>query len=209
MKSKKPPLSIRVIYWLTEVAFVLTLLSGVAILVFNILVFTPFFGDDLQLHVELPVKFNVAETGTMRIPGGDVDVELVGATSRIHFIDTPMYVARIFGSAMLIAFWFIVYLVYLFRRFIVNVRKNKVFDPDNMEYLRNIAYGLFGLWLYAVVYSRIVHHFFLGTITFQHVEMLHDYRNFVGILVLALFIWVLSHVFMVGSRMQEEQELTV
>jgi hypothetical protein len=209
MKRIKPPRSIRIIYWLTEAAFGLTILAGILVLAFNILVFTSFFGDDLQLHVELPIKFNVMEKGSMKLQGGMVEVELVEATSRIHFIDTPMYVARIFGSAMLIAFGFIGYLMYLFRRFMVNVKKNRVFDLDNMEYLRNIAYGLLGLWLYIVIYSRIVHHYFLGALSFKHVEVSQDYRNFAGILLLALFMWVLSHVFMVGVRMREEQELTI
>jgi hypothetical protein len=202
-------MSIRIIYWLTEAAFALTILAGVVILIFNILVFTSFFGDDLQLHVELPIKFNVKEEGTMRIPGGLVDIELVEATSKIHFIDTPMYIARIFGSAMLIAFFFLGYLMYLFRKFIVNVKKNRVFDQENMEYLRSMAYGLFGLWLYIVIYSRVVHHFFLGALTIEDVEVLNEYRNYAGVLFLALFMWVLSHVFMVGARMREEQELTI
>ncbi len=209
MQNVKPPLSIRIIYWLTEVAFILTILAGVFVITFNVLVFTSFFGDDLQLRVEFPVKFNVKETGQMRIPGGEVDVELVEATSRIHFIDTPMYIARIFGSAMLIAFGFLGYIMFMFRRFIVNVYRSKAFEEANIECLRNIAFGLLGLWLYAVIYSRVVHSLLLGVVSFDQVEVLPEYRNFAGILLMALFMWVLSHVFLVGVRMRKDQELTI
>lgn len=206
---KKTPLSILIIYWLTEIAFVLVILSGVFVLVFNILLLTPFFGDDLQLHVQLPLKFNVLETGTLSAHGSDVKVELVEASSKIHFVNTPMYVARIFGSAMLMAFLFIGYISFMFRRFIVNVKKNRVFEVSNIEYLRNISYGLFGLWLFTIVYSRIVHGYFFQGIEFEHVEVMKEYRNYVGILMLSLFIWVLSHVFLVGAKLKEDQDLTI
>ena len=209
MKKQKSPLSIRIIYWLTQVGFYLTILTGVFVIAINVLFFTSFFGNDLQLHVQFPAKFSILEKGTLELGNGQVDVELVEATSKIHFINTPMYIARWFGSAVLLAYGFMLYMILMFRKFILNIRKNMFFELENIEYLRNIAYGLFGLWVFALVYSRILVKSLANSLRFEHVVMLEDYNNFIGILMLALFLWVLSHVFSVGARLKEEQDLTI
>lgn len=209
MKNSKPPLSIRVIYWLTQAVFGLTLLSGFAVILFNILVYTPFFGNNLQLHVQMPVTFDVLERGNLYLSQRTIEVELVEASSKIHFFNTPLFLARIFGSAVLLAFGFIFYLVFEFRKFIANVNNDKIFASSNIELLRNIAYGLLGLWFYGIIYSRVIYHFIGKYVVFEHVSVTGDHRNFAGLLMLALFMWVLSHVFLVGSRLREEQDLTI
>jgi hypothetical protein len=209
MKKPKSPLSIRIIYWITQVAFYLTILTGVFILAINVLFFTPFFGNDLQLHVQFPAKFSILEQGTLDWGNRHVDVELVEATSKIHFINTPMYIARWFGTAMLFAYGFMLFLVIMFRKFIFNIRKNMFFETENIEYLRYISYGLFGFWIFALVYGRILGNYLANSLHFEQVVMLQDYNNFIGILMLALFLWVLSHIFTVGARLKEEQDLTI
>ena len=209
MKQSKTPLSINIIYWLTNLVFGLIILIGLAVLVFNVLVYTHFFGDDLQLHVQLPVKVNFLEKGTLYLNNTCVKVELVEASSKIHFFNTPLFIARKFGTAFLMAFGFIFYLFFTFWKFIGNVKKNRIFESSNIELLRNIAYGLFAFWGFCIVYSRVVYHFIASSLTIPNVEVLEDYRNFAGILMLALFTWVLSHIFLVGVKMKEEQDLTV
>ena len=61
----------------------------------------------------------------------------------------------------------------------------------------------------SLVYSRILVKSLANSLRFEHVVMLEDYNNFIGILMLALFLWVLSHVFSVGARLKEEQDLTI
>jgi hypothetical protein len=46
-------------------------------------------------------------------------------------------------------------------------------------------------------------------LTFEHLEITSSYESFDFILVAALMIWVLSHIFMNGVRLKEEQTLTV
>ena len=107
MKTKSP-LSIRIIYWFTNVILGLLSLISVAVIVFNILLYTSFFGNDLQLHSQLPVEVNFLEMGNLNLNGQDIKVELVEATSRIHFFNTPIFLAKIFGLALLLALSFIV-----------------------------------------------------------------------------------------------------
>ena len=120
MKNRKIPLSINLIYWITHIVYGLIILIGGAALIFNIVLYTSFFGDDLQLHVQFPVKVNILEEGSLTINKTNINVELVEATSKIHFINTPLPLARKFGTAMLFAFSFLFYLFFNFRKFIVN-----------------------------------------------------------------------------------------
>ena len=209
MKTSKTPLSIKVIYWITQIIFGLLLIVGGGVIVFNIMLFTDFFGNDLQLHVQFPVKVNILEEGNLFLSGQNIKIELVEGITKIHFFNTPMFLARWFGSAMLIAMGIIIYLIFTFRKFIINVKQHTIFVIDNIQYLKNIAYGLFTLWLFAIVYMRIIYSVIGSRVEFNYVEIIQDYPKFSGLLLLSLFIWVLSHIFMTGLRLQEEKDLTV
>lgn len=207
--KKKKPLSIRTIYWITQIIFWMIAVIGAATVVFNVLVYTPFFGDDLQLHAQLPVKVNFLEKGILSKGNCEHQVELVESTGKIHFINTPMFIARPYGTVMLIAILFIFYLFFTFRKFIINVYKDKIFEYSNVELLRQLAYGLLAFWIFAIIYSRLAYRFIKHRLEFQQIEIMEDYRNFAGILLLALFTWVLSHIFSRGVKLKEEQELTI
>ena len=209
MKNLKAPLSIRVIYWIANIILGLLFLVGLGVIAFNALLYTSFFGDDLQLHVQLPMKVNFLEQGELFIRNTAVKVELVNASSQIHFINTPLFIARIFGTAMLIAYGFITYMVFIFRQFVTNVKNNKLFESSNIELLRSIAYGLLIFWIFSIIYSRLVYHYFAKFMVFQQVDISGDFSNFPGLLMLALFMWVLSHIFLVGVRLREDHDLTI
>lgn len=207
--KKKNPLSIRLIYWITQIIFGLVILVSAAVLVINVLLYFPFFGEGLQIHANMPVEVNILETGYLEYKNQIHKAELVNATSQIHLINTPAPIARLLGTAMLIAFLISFYIFFTFRKFIVNVYKEIIFDEANVYHLRNIAYGLLGLWIYALIYSRWFYGYIVSNLSFEQVEISDEYRKFAGILMLALFTWVLSHIFSRGVKLKEEQELTI
>ncbi|MCD4731370.1 MAG: DUF2975 domain-containing protein [Bacteroidales bacterium] len=209
MKTSKTPLSIKIIYWFTQVIFGLFLLVCLAIIAFNVLLFTDFFGNDLQLHTRFPVKVNILETGNLYLNKINIKVELVEGITQIHFFNTPLFLARWFGSALIMVAAVFMYILISFRSFISNVKKQVIFVEDNIQHLKNISYAFLILWVFAIVYVRIMYQAIGKNVEFKHVEILHDYPNFAGLLMLALFIWVLSHIFMTGVKLQEEQNLTV
>ena len=102
MKTRRSPLSIRIIYWISNGSIGLLSLVFVAALVFNVLLYTNFFGNNMQLHVQFPVKIDLLETGILSIGGQDVKIEFVEASSKIHFFNTPSFIARKAGFAILI-----------------------------------------------------------------------------------------------------------
>ncbi len=209
MKTSKTPLSIKIIYWATQVIFGLFLLVCLAIIVFNVLLFTDFFGNDLQLHTRFPVKVNILEEGNLYLNDMNIKVELVEGITKIHFFNTPLFLARWFGSALIIVASILMYILFSFRKFVINVRRQVIFVEENIQHLKNIAYALFFLWIFTIVYVRIMYQAIGSRVEFKHVEILQDYPNFAGLLMLALFIWVLSHIFLTGVKLQEEQNLTV
>ena len=205
----KPPLSIRIIYWFSNIVLGLLTLVFLATVVFNILLYTDFFGNDMQLHTDLPVKVDFLETGNLNLNGQDIKVELVEASTRIHFFNTPNFIAKKVGFALLFVILFAIGLTWLFRTFIKNVKEGEPFTVKNITLLQKLAYTLVGFWLFAVIYMRIFYYYIAKNLEFEHIRISDDFPNYKGILFAALFIWVLAHIFITGVKLQEEQDLTI
>ena len=120
MERKKIPLSFNVIYWIMNVILVLSGLVALGTIVFYVLLWTSFFGDDLQLHVNLPGKVNYLQCGTMSLMGTDINIELVEASARIHFFNTPAFLARHFVSILMGVVALGLFTMWTFRQFIAN-----------------------------------------------------------------------------------------
>ncbi len=209
MKIRKPPLSIRVIYWFTSIMFGLLTIILFATIIFNALLYTDFFGNDMQLHIQLPVKVDFLEIGNLHVNDQDINVQLVDATSQIHFIDTPKFITRKGGVAILFVVLFGCYLIWTFRKFIKNVKNNQTFTLNNIELLKRISYTLLIFWLFTVIYMRIAYYYIAKRLEFESVRITDDIPNYLGILFVALFIWVLAHIFSTGLKLQQEKDLTI
>ncbi len=207
MEKKKIPLSFHVIYWIMNVVTALLAVICLASVTFYVLLWTDFFGNDLQLHVDLPGKVNFLQTGILA--GTDVKIELVESSSRIHFFNTPLYIARSFALALVGVMALTFFLVWTFRQFIVNVRKGLVFTISNIILLQRISYTLLAFWILTIVYFRVMYYYISTHVMIDDVEVVSDFNNYPGILLAALFIWVLSHIFIRGLKLKEEQALTI
>ena len=205
----KPPLSIRIIYWLSNIVLGLLTLVFFAAIVFNILLYTDFFGDNMQLHTTLPVKVDFLETGNLNLHDQDVQVQLVESSTRIHFINTPNFITRKVGIAVLFVVLFGLSLTWLFRTFIKNVKDGETFTVNNILLLQKLAYTIVALWLFTVIYMRLAYYYIAKNLEFEHVLITDDIPNYTGILAAALFLWVLAHIFITGVKLQEEQDLTI
>ena len=209
MKKNSQPLSIKIIYWFTQVAFWIFILVFVAAIAINIALLTESLGDTMQLHSALPVEVNYTEKGSFSAYGKTQEVEFVEATGKLHYINTNKELAKWFGGAIMGVSIIFLYIFIMFRRFIGNVYRGFVFERFNIRMLQNIAYGLVVLWFLTVVYSALFYYFIAKELVFEHLEITSKYDSFGGLLVAALILWVLSHIFMNGVRLQEEQKLTV
>ena len=209
MENKKTPLSFNVIYWIMNVILVLSGFVALGLIVLYVMLWTDFFGNDLQLHMNLPGKVNYLQCGSMSMMGTEIKVELVEASARIHFFNTPTFLARHFVSILMGVVALGLFMMWTFRQFIVNVRKGLIFTISNIILLQRISYSLVAFWIIMIVYTRSAFYYISERVQIDNIEIVDDFDNHIGILLTALFIWVLSHIFMRGLKLQQEQDLTV
>jgi hypothetical protein len=209
MEEKKTPLSFHVIYWIMNIITALFAIVSIGVIVFYVMLWTDFFGNDLQLHVNLPGQVNIVSPGTMDYGGSTVNIELVEAVTRIHFINTPPSLARKFILILIGVCAFGLFLLWTFRQFIVNVRKGLIFTISNIILLQRISYTLVGFWVFMIVYMRTTYYLISARVEVENTEIVSEFDNYPWILLMALFLWVLSHIFIRGLKLKEEQDLTV
>lgn len=202
-------LSIKIIYWLTQITFWIFILVFFASIVFAFVLQFEFLGDDLQIHTNLPVEVNYTEKGSMSLFGDFQELEFVEATGKLHFIKTNPKFAKWIGYFLVGVVSLFLYIFLQFKRFIVNVYRGFIFERFNIRMLRNISYGIVALWFFMVLYSRLFYYFIAKRIQFEHIELTGEMNSYGFLLIIALFLWVLSHIFMLGVKLQKEQELTV
>ena len=209
MKKVKQPLSIKIIYWFTQISFWLFVFVYFASIAINIALLTESLGDKMQIHVGVPVDVKYTEKGLLEIEDFVQEVEFVEAIGKLHLINTNPQLAKWFGGALMIVVSISLYIFIMVKRFVGNVYRGFVFERFNIRMLKNIAYGLVVLWFFSVIYSALFYYFIAKELVFEHLEITEKYDSFGILLVAALFLWVLSHIFMNGVRLQEEQKLTV
>lgn len=205
----KAPISIRIIYWIMNIILGLLAITFVAALFFYILHLFGFLGGDFQLRTRFPVEVSFMDVGELVYNGKTVKVELVDAVSQIHFINTPRKLVTIFIGMMLFVLLYTFYMSWTFRSFINNVRKGIVFTMKNISYLKRIAYLLAGFWVFMIVYLRILYYTIGKEVLFDNVIISNQHPNYGGVLLAALFIWTLAHIFMTGLKLQQDQDLTI
>lgn len=208
METYKRPRSIKVIYWITQITFWMFALavSAGALLA---LAFIFEFLDKSQLHVGVPIAIHVLEEGTVTINDTLVNTEFKEMYGKIHFIDTPSEVAKIYGFFMLVIISISLYIFQTFRTFISNVYNGQYFQRKNIMLLKRISYALLGAWIFTVFYAYYQYFTIIKNMNFTTIESSNDVQTYPILLIISLFIWVLSHIFLKGVELQDENKLTI
>ncbi len=207
--KEKATLSIRIIYWFTNIILGLLMLVFIASIVFNLLLFTDVIGDDVQLHTRLPVKVDFLETGNLHLMNQDIKVELVDATTQIHFFNTPSFITRKVGVMLMVVVLFTIFLTWTFQRFMKNVKNGEIFTVSNISLLKRLAYGIAGLWLFTIIYMQLSYHFMAKYLEFENVRITSEVQYYSGVLFIAIFLWMLAHIFITGAKLKQENDLTI
>ncbi len=210
MDKLNRPTSIKLMYWITNIVFWLYIITTIAA---SILTIAIFFGmmNNLQLHVGIPILAELKETGILdtNLAPVLVDVELTKLVGTVHLIDTPVELARIYSGFMMTILFVFLYIMLTFKRFITNVYNGLYFDPRNINQLKRISYTLVIVWILTVFYGYFQYFFIVRNLQFTDIEFTANVETYPITLLIALVIWVLSHIFQKGSQLQEEQKLTV
>ncbi|PLX02641.1 MAG: hypothetical protein C0595_10255 [Marinilabiliales bacterium] len=210
MEKVTQPLSIRIIYWFTTVIFWLFSLVGLLAIIFAIGMITGLL-DNLQLHVGIPVAIDIVEKGTLdlNLYSKYISVEFVDMIGKAHFVDTPLIIGQIYGVFMIIMVLFVFFIIWEFRLFISNIYQGKYFDYFNINHLKRISYTLVAIWVFVAIYGYFQYFFIVLNLNFETLEFTMNVQTYPSILMFALFIWVLSHIFMKGLELENENKLTI
>jgi hypothetical protein len=208
METTKKHLSIKIIYWITNVLFwILVVVAILGLVLAGAFMFKLF--DETQLHVGVPVAINVLEKGTLELNNSVSSIEFVEMYGKIHFIDTSPEIGQVYSFFILVALAFVFYIFYTFRKFITNVYHGVYFDLFNISLLKRISYALVGFWAFSVFYAYFQYYYLVKNLEFSTIEISGDVETNSYVLLSALFIWVLSHIFMKGCELQEENSYTI
>lgn len=182
---------------------------AVVALIFITLIYSGRIGDDMQLHASLPMHVNFENSGKLALSQGVSEIRIVEALGKVYFVETPRQVVHYLMPVMLIAMSIMAYGLLVFRKFIVNVFKGIIFAYDNIKLLKRMSYIILVMWGFAVIYVRLFYFLIAKYITIDSAEIVHDYQNFLGLLIVSLFLWMLAHIFKVGLDIQNENKLTI
>ncbi len=208
MESEKKPLGIRIIYWTTNILFWIYVVTGTVLAIWALVFMLGIF-DTAQLHVGVPIYVNILEQGSLDLGDSQIGVQFSEMTGKLHFIDTPVFISRTYSVFMMAVALLFFYIFWTFRQFINTVYRGVYFDTENILSLKKIAYSLVGLWGFVVIYGYFQYFYLALNMHFETIEITGNVQTYPVILLAALFIWVLSHIFAKGSALQDEQNLTI
>jgi len=207
---KPSPISVRILYYMTILAYWLMLGVVVIVFILNILLLiSDGFGKDFQLTIQFPMTFSVTEPGAVDIFGESNEIRITDAIGMVKIIDTPEKFSTVIIRVALLVVLIGLFIVWKFKLFIPAIKNSRVFLDNNINYLKHIAYGILGLWLVTQVYLAVLYHWVFKFSHFKSVILDNQVNYSYELLFVALLVWVLAHVFMKGAEMQKEQELTI
>ncbi|MDF1548687.1 MAG: DUF2975 domain-containing protein [Bacteroidales bacterium] len=209
MEQKNHPLSIRIILFLTNLGLGLLALFLLVIVIVNIVLYTNMYNENIGISIPLPVEIDFLQTGKINIGDKISDFKFSDSKTELSIKNAPSTFTRSAAILALIVILFSAYLLSIFRNFILNVKRGKTFSMHNILLIKKLAYGLSFFWLFAQLYTILIDYFIVSHLEYEQIDIKYQLINYPEILILALFIWVIAHVFSTGLKLQEEQDLTV
>ena len=211
MEKTKSPLSIRLIFILNEIIFWLFSMVTVIALVLVLLILVNFFEGErqLDLQVRLPVAFSTNLDGMLIQENSSTAVQLLEAYGDIKFPETPSIIAKLFMIPLVFVIGIMYFMLFIFRKFIWSVNRGVIFESKNIKRLRMLALSLLAFWFLWHIYDFVVKITIARNLHFGTIEFTNNTQSHVILLIFALVLWVLSHIFLKGLKLEEESTLTI
>ena len=209
IKFMKNHFGIKLICFGTTLAYRLYIFVCILIILIGIAMATNIIGDNFQLRVNLPFSVNYVETGHLELNNTSIDVKFENAYGKVHFVDTPLFLAWKFWMAMLVVMVIGFYALFTLRRFIKSVREGRLFESGNIFLLQRISYSIIALWFFAIIYDRIFYHAISKNIQFKDLVISDSFNYYPGIIILAVSIWLFAFVINEGVNISDENKLTI
>ncbi len=207
METKKASLSIRVIYWVTNVLFWVLIIASTIFIIDAVLFYSGVKTSSGMVGETFPAEILVKKTSHFVMNNQTIKLEMVGTTESIVFSNPPDFISKQIAPLFLLKILALTYLLWFFRKFIKNVKRGEIFTIKNITLLKRISYVLAGYWIVLFVSSQIASYYITGPLNFSKIYL--DFILTGHLLWDALFIWVLAHIFITGLKLKQEKDLTI
>jgi len=210
METKKAPLSIRIIYWVTNISFWLFVFLSFGLLVNSISIYTSTKTSVMDFGRYLPINIGMQVTGHLDLNNQSTILKFTTFPDIVEVINPPRFIIKNIVLINLFMLLILTYVFWIFRKFIKNVKNGDIFSIKNISLLKRISYVLIFSWSIKIIYSQFVHFYITDHLLLDHVQMISGKVNLhIITLWVALFIWVLAHIFITGLKLQQEKDLTI
>ena len=208
LKQMKTPLSIRILYWLTNIVFWLMILIATIVFIMN-LIFLTDVDVNFQLRVQMPLPIEVVEDGRMHLADGVETVRIEEAFGKLYLVDTPFFITKIIARILFVVLMLGLFMTWRFKQLTTNLKNGLFFVIENVLFIKQVAYGLLALWLTTRVYMEVVNRLLIKVVEFDTVIIGNQRADYDFMLQLALGLWVMAHVFGKGIELKDYKDLTI
>jgi len=212
METKKAPRSIYVIYGIVNLFFWLGVIIIFGLMVDTVLFYTGVRNDVGLSGRTLPVNIKILETGQLYHENKNYTLKLKTITENIEVVNPPRFIIKKSVLVNLLIFLISLYLIWVFRKFVKNVKNGETFSIKNISLLKRIAYVLVGSWFVNTIYAQFLYFYITDHVKFTQIHILNSgflYNLNIDLLWQALIIWVLAHIFITGLKLKQEKDLTI
>ncbi len=205
----KSPLSIRILYWLTNIVFWLMVLIAAVVFVANLVFLTDVDDVNFQLRIQMPVSFELVEEGIVSLSSVEHTVKIEKALGNVYLVETPFFLTKIMARAIFIVLLLGLFMMWRFKQLVTNLKNGLFFINANVLNIKQIAYGLLALWIITKVYMELMYHFFVKNLEFETIIIGSERLDNNYMVQLALLLWVMAHVFGKGIELRDYKDLTI
>lgn len=165
--------------------------------------------ENVQIGIEYPNSFSVVEEGMYTYGSNSYSIRVTDASGVVKIDNPPPLIRIMLPLVILPLLSALLYMLWVFKSFTQNVKTGSVFHMINIRYLKRISYLLVGIWLYLQLLVTLYNTLIISKFNFESITFSHSYGGYGSILLFALFLWVLSHIFEKGAEIETDNQLTI
>ena len=155
-------------------------------------------------YVRIDIPDSISDTGNQ-----NGDVYLTNGEGRLH-IENAEY--NFIYFRLIIAFidtFFYILIVFLLRKIFSSLKTGEFFVKQNGIYIKNIAFTVLGLTLIPAFLNYLINIYIKQSLSIEGILFKAQFEFDYGTVFLALLIFVIAEVFIKGTELKEDQDLTI
>lgn len=137
------------------------------------------------------------------------DIYLTNGEGRLHIENEEHNFIYLRLLSAFIDTLFYIFIIYLLRKIFFSLKTGEFFVKQNGIYIKKIAYAVLGLTLIPAFLNYLINIWVKQTLTIEGIIFKAQFEFDYGTVFLALLIFVIAEVFIRGTELKEDQDLTI